>query len=99
MSKPKIFHKGPHKYERGTIGEKGHAIYKCMVHGCPHYLPHLFHAINQLSLCWGGCGNAVLMDKRMVDIDKIKHPFCQSCAEKRAKRRLELIAIGKDADD
>lgn len=99
MSNKKATHSTPHKYERGTIGNNGHTIYKCMLPGCTHYLPHSFHALNQLSLCWGGCGNAVMMDKKMIDIDKIKHPFCSICAGKRAERRAALIAVGKDFDE
>jgi hypothetical protein len=98
MSRANKAHTGPHKYERGTIGKNGHAIYKCMLPNCTHYLPHEFNAINLLSLCWGNCGAAVEMDRQFIR-EKIKHTLCNKCREARAKRRAELIAVGKDIED
>jgi hypothetical protein len=83
-----------HKYELTTIGTKGYLIYKCTVPACVHYLNHIL-AIGRLCLCWGDCGLAVVIDKFMAQ-KEIKHPMCDSCREARAKRREELIAIGKE---
>src|SRR6516164_10171150 len=87
-----------HKYERGTIGKDGHEVYRCMLLGCPHYLPNLFLAINRLSLCWGNCGNAVMLTQKMVYHDKTKRPLCDSCRELRAQRKANLAMIPKETD-
>jgi hypothetical protein len=81
-----------HKYERGQLGPR-HEIYKCMLPNCTHYLPNVFLAVGRLSLCWGNCGNAVLMTKDMVNHEKIKHPMCDSCREERKERRAALSQI------
>lgn len=86
-----------HKYELAIIGKNGYLIYKCVIPGCPHYLNNVL-ATGRLCLCWGECGDAVAIDKLMVQ-KEIKHPMCDSCREARAKRREELIAIGKEEEN
>ena len=88
MSKPKAH---VHKYERGKLGPT-HEIYKCMLPDCTHYIG-LSLAENKLSLCWGDCGNAVMMDHNMVYTDKTKRPICDECKELKRKRRRLLESI------
>jgi hypothetical protein len=83
-----------HKYERGTIGN-GHEIYKCMLTNCPHYLPNVYLAIGRLSLCWGNCGDAVMLTQDMINKFKVKRPMCDSCRKERQERRAALAEIAE----
>lgn len=85
-------HKGPHKYELLKIkkldrnGDRSsvikRVIYKCMFPDCSHYLNEPELAIGKLSICWGGCGEAVIIQKDMP----VK-PLCAKCKEKRKLAR------------
>jgi hypothetical protein len=84
-----------HKYERTKLGNKGYEIYKCRLPDCPHYVP-VAVATGRLSLCWAGCGNAVMLTTEMVDHDKVWRPFCDSCRKSRAARRKAMQELPKE---
>jgi hypothetical protein len=87
MKKPKHMH----KYERGKLGDS-YEIYRCVLTECTHYIP-LSLADGKLSLCWGNCGNAVMLDKQMINQAKTKRPICDSCKEIKRKQREFLLSI------
>jgi hypothetical protein len=78
-----------HKYELVQIGEKGYTVYKCMLSNCRHFIQKEL-AASRLSLCWGNCGNAVMITKGMIAEGRVR-PLCDECKEKRKERR-ELAA-------
>ena len=96
MSKKKAQH--VHKYERGLLGND-HEIYKCMLPGCRHYMPNVFLVIGQLSMCWGNCGNAVMMTKQMVNHDKVKFPMCDSCRQERKQKLQAMKEIPQELEN
>ena len=81
-----------HKYERINIGGKSrpYEVYKCTM--CTHYIPTAL-AEGRLSLCHGSCGNAVMMDRQMVIIEKLVRPMCDGCRDLRKKQREFLKSI------
>jgi hypothetical protein len=95
-------HKGPHMYQRikitrlvdagngrhrrATIGYQ----YKCLITNCSHYMPRPELVEGMLSICNGGCGNAVIMTKSQLTLKK---PMCQECREKRKEIRRKLQEI------
>ncbi len=92
-------HQHVHKYERQLVGKKGHEVYRCMLDNCPHFLPTIELAVGRLSLCWGGCGEAVKIDKSMCGPSRessMIHPMCDNCREERKLRREALMELGKE---
>lgn len=87
-------HQHVHKYERGRVG-KDHIIYKCMLPNCPHYLPHEYLALGRLCVCWGGCGDAVVISKEMVQTE-MKHPMCDTCRLKRQEQRATMAEMREE---
>lgn len=86
-------HEGPHKYQRVTLGQKGtYEVYKCMLPDCAHYVQAQL-AVGRLSLCWGGCGNNVLLDQDAVGDRKVWRPMCDDCREERKLQRESLREI------
>lgn len=70
MSKPKVYHEGPHKYMKIKFKDSGYEVYKCMIPACTHFIRKEL-AIGNLTICWG-CGNEfVLTPNRMI-----KKPTC-----------------------
>jgi len=90
-AKPKMIHNSPHKYER-IERKSDHVVYKCMLPGCPHFLPYEELAIGRISLCWG-CGAEVELDREMVMHNHRKRPKCQKCIDERKERILALRTI------
>lgn len=82
-----------HKYERQKIGKNGHEIFRCMLPECTHNLPSIELAVGRLSLCWGGCGDAVLINQEMYS-RRIVHPMCDKCKAEKIRRRRELDNLG-----
>ena len=98
MSTNKPTHLGPHKYER-MERKSGHVIYKCMLPGCPHFLPYDELAIGRESLCWGQCGGPVIIDREMVMHNKRRHPRCLGCINERKDRILALRTIPMEEEE
>jgi hypothetical protein len=89
-------HKGPHQFELlkikglkrvsdklGANYEVKRIIYKCMLPDCTTYLNEPALAIGRLCLCWGGCGEAIIIQKDMP----VK-PMCAKCKERRKQARI-----------
>jgi len=87
----KVKNKHVHKYEKTKIGDN-YEVYKCALPGCTHYIAATL-IIGRLSLCWGGCQNAVLMDN---SLSKMKRPICDDCKELRRKQRELLRSIPEE---
>lgn len=80
-----------HQYEK-MQWPSGKLYYKCMLPGCPHYLPTPELAIGRESLCWGGCNKLVVITKE--DIQKeVKKPMCETCRLERLERKEVLKSL------
>jgi hypothetical protein len=82
-----------HRYER-QLWPSGKAFYKCMLPGCPHYLPLATLAVGRESLCWGTeCNHLVIITREDVTRE-VRKPMCSDCKEARKQRKEELSKIG-----
>lgn len=77
-----------HKYMLVDYGKNNRKVFKCMVPGCTHFMPHLELALGQYSQCWGGCGTDIIINQRHL---KIKKPMCELCKEARKLRQDDLV--------
>jgi hypothetical protein len=80
-----------HKYERMTW-PNGRVFYKCMLPGCPHYMPIAELAIGSESLCWNGCNRLVIMTKDDFSRE-LKHLLCEVCKAEKIAKREEMAKL------
>lgn len=79
-----------HQYYLTKIGTKTWQVYKCAIPGCPHFLPHIKHAHNRQSICWG-CGDVFILHG--AKHRRVMKPKCDNC---RQGRRDEESRVNRD---
>lgn len=81
-----------HKYQLFKW-PSGKTFYKCILPGCPHYLPLAHLTIGRESLCHGYmCNNLTVITREDVSRGVV-YPMCSECKEKRKERREEMSKI------
>ncbi len=71
-----------HKYKRMTMGAK-YKVLKCIVPGCPHYVPLNNMAIGRICEC-NRCEKPMTLTKASLRLAK---PHCEDCVERQDDSR------------